>query len=234
LDDPTWAPLISLNGTYTYSPTYIQMLHSYNQTPVMPAYLLEAHYDWEDVGKPPDYGTPAVLRREEYWTMLTGGVGQFYGNHYTWSFASGWQSHLDTVGVTQLSIWKGFFISLPWQELVPDQDHKVVTTGFGSFGTLQTRVSQSDYCTAAKTPEGSFVVAYMPTARTLTVNMASLKAPALARWFDPTDGNYTNVSARPLTNSGTRQFTPPGRNHDGDGDWVLLLDASGSTQRKSK
>ena len=38
LDDPTWAPLISLNKTYTYSATYIQMLHSYNQTPVVPAY----------------------------------------------------------------------------------------------------------------------------------------------------------------------------------------------------
>ena len=100
LDDPTWAPIISLNATYTYSPTYMQMLHSYNQSPVVPTFLVEAHYDWEDVGKPPDFGTPSVLRREEYWTMLTGGTGQFYGNKYTWSFAPGWESHIDTVGVT--------------------------------------------------------------------------------------------------------------------------------------
>ena len=132
LDDPSWAPLISLNSTYTYSPTYIQMLHSYNQKPVIPNYLVEAHYDYEDVGKPPDYGTPAVLRREEYWTMLTGGTGQFYGNRYTWSFVPGWESHIDTVGVTSLQIWKEFFSSLPWQDLVPDQDHKVVTGGLGT------------------------------------------------------------------------------------------------------
>jgi hypothetical protein len=113
LDDPAWVPLVSLNSTYTYSPTYIQMLHSYNQTPVIPAYLVEAHYDNEDVGKPPDYGTPSVLRREEYWTMLCGGKGQFYGNRYTWSFAPSWESHIDTVGVTQLTIWKEFFSSLP-------------------------------------------------------------------------------------------------------------------------
>ena len=229
-DDPTWVPLISLNSTYTYSPTYIQMLHSYNQTPVAPAYLVEAHYDLEDVGKPPDYGTPPVLRREEYWTMLSGGAGQFYGNRYTWSFVPGWESHLDTVGVTQLAIWKGFFSSLPWQNLVPDQDHTVVTAGLGTFGTLQTRVSQSDYCTAAKTPDGSFVIAYMPTARTVTVNMASLKAPANTKWFDPTNGVYTTIPGGPFANTGTRQFTPPGNNYDGDSDWVLVLDASGSSR----
>jgi hypothetical protein len=228
-DDPTWVPLISLNGTYTYSPTYIQMLHSYNQKPVAPAYLMEAHYDLEDVGKPPDYGTPSVLRREEYWTMLCGGAGQFYGNRYTWSFVSGWESHLDTVGVTQLTIWKRFFTSLPWQDLVPDQDHTVVIAGLGTYGTLQTRVSQSDYCTAAKTPDGTHVVAYMPTAREITVNMASLKAPAKARWFDPTNGTFTIVPGGRFTNTGTRKFTPPGKNHDGESDWVLVLDVSAST-----
>ncbi|HTS69775.1 MAG TPA: DUF4038 domain-containing protein [Terriglobia bacterium] len=224
LDDPAWAPLIALNSTYTYSPTYIQMLHSYNQKPVIPDYLVEAHYDWEEVGKPPDFGTPSVLRREEYWTMLSGGTGQFYGNKYTWSFAPGWESHIDTVGVSQLTIWKDFFSSLPWQDLVPDQDHAVVTAGLGTYGTLQTRVSQSDYCTAAKTPDGSFVVVYLPTARTITVNLAGLKAPARARWFDPTNGDYIAIPGGPAPNTGALQFTPPGENHEGADDWVLLLD----------
>jgi len=225
-DDQTWAPLIDLNGTYTYSPTYIQMLRSYNQTPVAPVYLLEAHYDWEDVGDPPDFGTPSVLRREEYWTMLTGGKGQFYGNRYTWSFAPGWESHIDTVGVTQLTIWKNFFTSLPWQDLVPDQEHTAVTAGLGTYGSLKTRVSQSDYCTAARTPDGRVVVAYLPTTRAITVNMVSLKAPSRAQWFDPTNGAYTTARGGPFANAGTRRFTPPGRNHDGEGDWVLLLNAS--------
>jgi len=230
LDDPTWAPLIAMNGTYTYSPTYMQMLHSYNQTPVMPTYLMEAHYDWEDVGRPPDFGTPSVLRREEYWTMLTGGIGQFYGNKYTWSFVPGWESHIDTVGVTQITIWKRFFSSLPWQDLVPDQNHTVVTAGLGTYGTFETRVSQSDYCTAAKTADGSVVIAYLPTARTVTVNMASLKGPARATWFDPTNGTY-KFPGKPIANTGTRQFTPPGKNREGAGDWVLLLAASDSSRR---
>ena len=227
-DDARWVPLIDLNGTYTYSPTYIQMLHSYNQKPVAPVYLLEAHYDQENVGHPQDYGTPATLRREEYWTMLTGGMGQFYGNFYTWSFASGWKHYLDTEGVAQLTIWKDFFSSLPWYDLVPDQDHAVISAGFGTYGDLQLRVSNSDYCTAAKTPDGAFVVAYLPTARTITIEMATLKRSAQAAWFDPTNGTYKTISGGPFANQGTQQFTPPGKNQEGDSDWVLLLNASGS------
>ena len=128
--------------------------------------------------------------------------------------------------VTQLTIWKNFFTSLPWQDLVPDQDHRVVTAGLGTYGTLKTRVSQSDYCTAARTADGSVVVAYLPTVRTITVNMASLKSRARAQWFDPTNGAYTTIPGGRFANVGTRQFTPPGKNHDGEGDWVLLLKAS--------
>ncbi len=226
-DDPTWIPLIELNSTYTYSPTYMQMLHSYNQKPVAPTYLVEAHYDLEDVGKPPDYGTPLVLRREEYWTMLTGGVGQFYGNAYTWSFKAGWQSHLDTPGVAQLKLWKEFFTVLPWQDLVPDQNHKLLVDGFGTYGTPQTRVSESDYATAAGTPDGRLIVVYMPTARPVTINMSGLRGSTHVRWFDPANGAYQDVPGASFASGGTQQFTPPGKNHDGDTDWVLLLDARG-------
>lgn len=244
LDDQSWAPIISLNGTYTYSATYIQMLHSYNQTPVMPAYLLEAHYDLEEVGEPTDYGTPDVLRRQEYWTMLSGGIGQFYGNRYTWSLTPGWDSYIDTLGVSQMEIWKDFFSALPWQDLVPDQKHATLTAGYGTFGDdkvifdsnsltakMTPRVSQSDYSTAAKTPDGSYVVLYMPTPRTVTLNMTDLRSPVTARWFDPTNGKYQEIQGSPFQNTGSHQFTPPGMNHAREGDWVLLLKAGESTTK---
>jgi hypothetical protein len=222
-DDPTWIPIIDLNATYTYSPTYIQMLHGYNQKPAAPVFLVEAHYDQENVGHPPDYGTPPILRREEYWTMLSGGAGQFYGNFYTWSFSSGWQHYIDTWGVGQLTIWKDLFSSLPWYELVPDQDHTVVTSGLGTYGDFKTAVGHSDFCAAASTVDGTLIIAYMPTARTITINMSTLKTAAGAEWFDPTNGSYIKVPGGPFANRGTRQFTPLGKNHDGDSDWVLLL-----------
>jgi hypothetical protein len=227
LDDPAWAPIISINATYTYSPTYLQMWHSYNQTPVQPTFLIEGRYDLGDFGRPVDYGTPSVLRRQEYWTMLSGGKGQLYGNIYTSEFMSGWKSHIDTVGVSELVIWHGFFTSLPWQDLVPDQDHAVVTAGFGTPGDLETKTSRSDFCTASRTPDGSYVIAYMPTARTITVNMASLRAKATAKWFDPTNATYTTIPGGPFGNTGTRQFAPPKYSHgDTESDWILLLEVS--------
>jgi hypothetical protein len=224
--DPTWRPIISLNLAYTYAATYAQMLECYNAAPALPAFLGEAHYDLEQVGSPTDFGTPSVLRRQAYWTMLCGGTGQFYGNAFTWTFKPGWEKNLDTPGAAQFTHWKNFFARLPWHDLRPDQAHAVVTAGLGKRGDQSTRVSQSDYLTAAATPGGALVIAYMPTVRMITVNMASLKSPAAAKWFDPTNGAYIPVAAAPLTNSGSRQFTPPGKNHDGDGDWVLLLEAS--------
>lgn len=227
-DDPAWASFISLNGTYTYYPTYLQMWHSYNHSPALPTFLLEGHYDLVDNWSE-EYGTPSVLRRQEYWAMLSGGKGQLYGNVFTDDFLPGWKDYVDTIGVTQLMIWHSFFSSLPWQDLVPDQDHSVVTAGFGSPGHPKDRASKMDFCTASRTEDGSVVVAYMPTPRDITVNMASLKAPATARWFDPVTGTYIAIPGGPFANTGTRQFTPPAKVHDddGDGDWVLLLDASG-------
>ena len=47
-------------------------------------------------------GDPPILRRQEYWSALSGATGQFYGNHYTWQFANGWKDHLDTPGSVQI------------------------------------------------------------------------------------------------------------------------------------
>jgi hypothetical protein len=223
LQDASWRPLISINGCYTYGVTYLQMMDCWHQSPPMPVYLLESHYENEDVGTPKDFGTPSVVRRQAYWTMLCGGSGQLYGNMYTWRMQAGWKDHIDTPGAAQFTIWKQFFTSLPWYNLVPDEKHTVVTAGFGTVGDGKLRVSESDYCTTASTPDGAYVVAYLPTNRTISVNMATLKAPVRAKWFDPSNGAYTPVTGGPFSNLESRQFTSPGKNHAGDGDWVLIL-----------
>ena len=66
-----------------------------------PDFMVEANYEGENnTGNDPS--TPQVLRRQEYWTMTSGATGQLYGSHYTVGFFSGWQTNLDTTGVTQL------------------------------------------------------------------------------------------------------------------------------------
>ena len=69
------------------------------------------------------------------------------------------------------------------------------------------------------------MVVYIPTTRTITLNMSKLAGQTTARWFDPTSGRYVDVVDSPLANTGNRQFKPPGFNGDGDGDWVLVMEA---------
>jgi hypothetical protein len=154
--------------------------------------------------------------------LLSGATGQLYGNHYTWTFTSGWQSHLDTPGVKQLQYMKRLFATRPWWQLVPDQTHAVVTAGYGTFAD-DGSIEANDYVTAASVPDGSLVMAYCPVATTLTVDMTKLRGLTRARWYDPSNGTFTSGSLVP--NNGSRTFTTPGRNNDGDADWVLVLES---------
>jgi hypothetical protein len=114
------------------------------------------------------------------------------------------------------------FDSRDWHDLVPDDDHEVVTSGYGSFGS-------TGYVTAARTPDGRLVMAYIPStgtgARSLTVDMSELAGQAQGRWYNPTTGAYTDIAGSPFANTGSRTFTTPGNNGTGTNDWALVLDA---------
>jgi hypothetical protein len=247
LDDPTWAPLIELDAAYTYFPTYAQVLIEYNRPDFKPVFMVESNYEFEQNFHPPG-GTPNNLRRQEYWTMLSGATGQLYGSAYTWRLNKGWESNLETPGVLQLKYMKDLFANRKWYDLVPDQNHTVMISGYGAFscfaGMLSPRIRRNEYAmgpllnrvlkytfmasdgcaVAARSFDGSLVMAYMPTIRTITVDMSKLAGPSTARWYDPTSGEYSDVKGSPFANTGTRQFTPSGANKSGDGDWVLVLE----------
>jgi hypothetical protein len=223
LDDPAWAPLIDLDATYSYAPTYAKVLDEYDRA-ALPTFLIEALYEFEHDA------TPAVLRRQEYWTMLSGATGQFYGNGYTWPFAEGWPEHLDSPGATQFAtVLRAAFADRPWWQLVPDRLHRLLVSGYGGYDATAdpdyASVAHNDYATAALTPDGSLGMIYTPTARPLTVDLRVLSGPAGARWYDPVTGRYTPAAAVPVPGapSGTVLFTPAAANDGGDGDWLLVL-----------
>jgi hypothetical protein len=224
LDDARWAPVIDLNGSYTYFPTYAQVLKDYNRPNAKPVVMIESNYEFENGAG------PAVLRRQEYWSILGGAAGQLYGNGYTWPFKRSWQENLDTPGAKQVGYVQALFLRRAWHQLIPDQEHKTVTAGYGTFDASTTQgnlhVMTSDYVTAGRTPDGSLVMAYLPSLRRVTVDMKQLRAPATAHWYDPSRGTYAAVAKSPLANTGEYQFTPPGKNGDGDGDWILVLETN--------
>ncbi len=226
LNDPNWKPIVGLNMAYTYYPTYDEVLHAYQQSTNTPVFMGEEHYEFESVGYAvAEMGTPLVLRHQEYWTMLSGAVGQIYGNGYTWPFLSGWKNNLDSTGVAQLKYGTALFSSYAWYNLIPDVNHTFLTSGYGTYSSGGL-VSANNYVTAAKTADGTLGMAYLPTIGTVTINMASMSGPVTAQWYDPENGTYHAISGSPFSNSGTHGFTPSGNNSGGDGDWVLVLTAS--------
>ena len=225
LDDPNWAPIVGLNAAYTYSPTYAEVLHAYNQSSTIPTFMVEANYEYE-TNALTDGGSTRILRMQEYWTMLSGASGQLYGNRYAVGFPSGWQNYLDSPGVTQLQYMANLFGSRAWYKLVPDQTHVFVTGGYGQFASSG-YITGNNYVTAAFVPGGLLGMAYLPQGGTITVAMTNLQSNITARWFDPSANTFTNIAGSPFSNTGTQNFTSPGSNGAGDPDWVLVLEATG-------
>lgn len=171
----------------------------------MPYFMIESIYEGEH------NSSEVQIRRQAYWTILCGGFGHVVGNFPIWSFASGWQAALQSPGSMGMMYWGRLFRSRRWFDLVPDQDHKVITDGLGEFWG-------SDYLAAARTNDGATLIAYMPTPRTITADMTKFpKGPVNAWWFDPHNGKASLAGTYPA--EGSHEFTPPG-----PGDWVLVLD----------
>jgi hypothetical protein len=219
MDDPTWAPLVQLDAAYTYFPTYAEILEEYNREPHLPVFMVEANYEFEN-----DYTGPEALRRQEYWTMLSGATGQLYGSRYMWPFGDGWKDHLNTLGMVQLQHMASLFAPRRWYDLVPDQDHTLVTAGFGTYVDSGS-VNDSDYVTAARTADGRLAIAYIPSGKPITVQLGAMSQPVVAQWYDPGSGTFVPIGSSAIENVGEQVFQAPGGNSDGDPDWVLLLEA---------
>jgi hypothetical protein len=223
LDDPNWESVISLTSAYTYYPTYAQVLKEYNRPNFLPVIMIESDYEFER------QATPAVLRRIEYWSILAGATGQVYGSGPIWPFADNWKRSLDSTGAVQMAWVKALLEPLAWFDLVPDQQHKLVVAGYGTFDGESHEgnhyVMTSDYVTAGRTADGRLAIAYMPSLRPLKIDLTKLRGPVTARWYDPSCGKFSPVKGSPFANSGKQDFIPPGNNADGDGDWLLVLEA---------
>ena len=224
-DQTGFGPAMTLNGAYAGS-GYVsyQSRRAYRHSPVEPAFLLEEPYDEEgpDGNNVNDSATQPV-RRFQWWGWLSATGGYISGNGYVWPFLATWTSHLDTQNTRDMARLNAFMGSLPWYQLAP--------SGLNGMRTLITEgggtIHSNRYVAAAATPDGALLVAYVPPAHTesIEVDMAAMNGPTRARWLDPTSATYTNIGIG-LANTGTRAFTTPGTNSDGETDWVLVLDTA--------
>jgi len=217
LDNTLLVPYTTLAGAYSTNCTYAQTLAQYNHSSPVPVFYQEGFYEYR--------GTLQQLRTQAWWAALAGATaGQMYGSENIYPFDSGWQSFLDTPGVTEFEYLNSLLKSIKWYALAPDQNHTLVTSGYGTQETIpDPNCLDTNYVTTSYLTDGTVSVSYAPVSTSLTFDLSRYSGSVTAQWYDPTSGNFNTVSGSPFANSGTRVFTTPGQNSAGDSDWVLLL-----------
>jgi len=217
-------PWLDVNMAYTYGASYLHVLPEYQRIdPIRPVILGEAGYEDEPNAiellpdaKKGDLWNPYRIRRNAWWAVLSGACGYCAGTRL-WRWEKNWRDVLGARSTREVPHLLHLMQTIAWWRLTPDVRHELVTVGFGTW-------KKADYVTAALADDGSAGAAYLPDGRRLTVNLTKLSGEVTAHWFDPTSGQFTAVAGSPLSNTKQEDFTPPGSNAAGDGDFVLILE----------
>jgi hypothetical protein len=189
------ADWLDLNVTYTYGVVHRALHADWRRDPPWPFFLVESTYEGEH------NASRQQIRRQAYWSVLCGGNGHCMGNHPIWLFWDGWQQALDLPASVAMARWGAFFRALPWSELVPDLDYRLVSGGLGEARGL-------DRVTAAATADRRLGAAYLPVRRPVEVQLNALAGPRIAlEWFEPATGR--RCSGGLLAAEGTVTLAPP-------------------------
>jgi hypothetical protein len=198
---------LTLNSTYAYDWLLPALRDDYARVHDLglPYFLIETTYENEHDA------SDITIRRQAYWALLTGATGQFFGNNPIWLFDPGWREAMDGQGSRSMAVLKRLFDARPWYSLVPDLDHSMVNDG-------QEDTGGDESLAAALAEDGSTLLAYIPSARPLHVDLSRMSGKtAAATWFSPQNGKAQKAGEYPT--QGTQEFSPPG-----EGDWVLVID----------
>ena len=202
---------LALNMSYGYADPYTFVGQDYDKKPSKPAFLGESGYEGETLdGRG---GTPQRVRRQFYWSVLSGACGHLYGS-VNWKVNPDWKDWLDTPGVRSVVNFNALMNRYPWHTLTPAPAGAVIVAGAETATTL---------ALAAWSPERDLAIVYMPTSRRITIDSIRLKEGLETVWYDPSSGKELPAAGRSLGLKSLAEFTPPALNSAGDADWVLLF-----------
>ena len=189
---------------------YEAALMEWSKSDTIPFVLGESQY--EGTGRiDNDMGTPRIIRRQAYWTMLCGGAGHAYGSDL-WNFPQNWREIIDYQGAWQLSHFMKLFSSIPWWTLVPDVKHQVVVAGYGEW-------TKANFVTTAVSSDKKLVVSYLPEIQPITIDFGALDGEKFSiKWYDPRDGRLIKQSETKETKV-RKIATPTGE------DFLLVINA---------
>jgi outer membrane protein assembly factor BamB len=191
-------------------------------SPAKPTVDMEPPYENHPTGAKTPRIDAHQVRQAAYWNMLAGAAGHGYGAlDLFWLYKDSdgpfprngfqpWRKAMAYEGARQMGLMRRLFELRPWYKLVPDQS--VIAAGEGEG---------EDLVRAARAEDGSFVIAYLPTGKPISIKMDRVAAKTVkAQWYDPRQGSWQKIGAYPGT--GTREFTAPSRGARDD--WVLVLE----------
>jgi hypothetical protein len=217
-------PWLGVDTVYSYDAQLFRpILAERTRSPARPFVMIESTYEGEHDSK------PQQIRRQAYWAMLGGACGHFLGNNPIWHFdgpglfpvKQSWQEALSGTGSHDVARMNNLLRELPWWQLRPEQDHAVITEGYGTGAAT---------ALTAITPDKKLSLTYVPPepgkSRTLMVNGAHFNGPIQAQWFNPRSGEFTEAPESPWPNEANHPANPPATVGAGEeNDWILLLRA---------
>jgi hypothetical protein len=180
---------------------YEAAIREWSKSDIMPFVLGESQY--EGSGKiDNDMGDPHMIRRQAYWTILSGGAGEAYGSDL-WNFPSDWREIMKYPGAYQLGYFIKFFESIPWWTLIPDINHRAVVAGYGDW-------SKPNYVTTAVSSDKKLMVSYIPQLQSVTVDFGYLEGNRFSvKFHDPRSGKIVK-EMEVDTKTVQRIASPPG------------------------
>jgi len=183
---------------------YEVALKENNKTPRKAFILGEAQYEDEKGG------SAQVVRRQAFWSLLSGGSGGCYGSS-VWEFRNNWREKLHLTGANQMELYFKIFNNLPWYLFRPDSTDEILVEGRGTIGN-------DDYGVVSVLPNNRMAAIYLPTSRTVKVNVGKINGTNIrALWINPqTNKRFIGGYFKP---QGIRELTPPTL----DEDWLLLV-----------
>lgn len=223
LHDEPWLAFNSVQAHASGGRMVERMLADHARTPTKPTILIEAWYFWTRLWKIyPIHQQALGVRRSHYQARLGGGsFGEGYGAYPFWHWRSTpeeWRRALrDQPAATQIAThMRACLEAVPWWRLEPDRRGAILVGGRG-------RSRGWDRAVAGGAPDRSVAVVYLPSHRAVEIDLGWFAGDVRARWFDPTDGSYSE--ATPHANRSVERFHPPHANRAGDEDFVLVLEA---------
>ena len=210
IHEENWLAFDSMQTWNSVDLIYPMVSKDYNLKPVKPVLMAEGAYE---AGT--EYGfevTPLWIRRQAYYSYLTGGH-HTYGHNDSWRVLPTWKKALDAPGAFQMGVLKKIFLDRKeWWYLVPDQSI------FAGGGNTEGKVLNL----AARHKDGKWVMVYLGSKTAFSINMNKITAgnKVNAFWVDPKTGDSLSIGSFP--NTQVQSFSTP----DGWEDAILILEAT--------